>query len=612
MTEMTAPRDADADADAAPVEHDRDASFLEAARRAAAASLKKQNARAHARRERAAAKRAVIANSGIINSPVTTLGPIDESHAVHGAGGSTGVIAAAAPNGVVRKVTRARLDTARVRTTDASRGQNETPGDATPTLVRGREGASAIVDGADPIGVTALLVESALGHEGAFETVFCGYADGSVRSFHRPTDSSSEEIRSSSSSREPRSGWTETRRVHAPEGWNDAAGSVRIIKRVGSGRDDAGRLFVAYDNGSWTRFVFRKGEWSLLETPVLGPHPDFANAFRLKPQMRGNKWCGKKARCGAMCHVSLNDGTDGVLYLSSPVHGEHCVYRWEIPKAVCDSIPVSPPTPEPLSPCKTPQDLKNKSGTTTDSHEESSWEKFKRDVWGVVTKMDKHSDTVTSIAPFPALGSDSIISGGDDACVCVWTNTDMTPEPTHIGDSHSSKMYPACVAKAPAAVRAVAVSPDASTVFTAGGDRNVHAWTVARGHRKECGADVKLVYTRSFAGGHEGFVTALATLGGGNRCDFLLSGSEGGIKGDMWTPGDGGVKVWRVSDGYCTQSADTMRCDGTCTALVVRTDGAGRAIGVLRGGTDGAVVEWAVEWGLGGGRGDFPRGFLSK
>ena len=97
MTEMTAPRDADADADAAPVEHDRDASFLEAARRAAAASLKKQNARAHARRERAAAKRAVIANSGIINSPVTTLGPIDESHAVHGAGGSTGVIAAAVP-----------------------------------------------------------------------------------------------------------------------------------------------------------------------------------------------------------------------------------------------------------------------------------------------------------------------------------------------------------------------------------------------------------------------------------------------------------------------------------------------------------------------------------
>jgi hypothetical protein len=24
------------------------------------------------------------------------------------------------------------------------------------------------------------------------------------------------------------------------------------------------------------------------------------------------------------------------------------------------------------------------------------------------------------------------------------------------------------------------------------------------------------------------------------------------------------------------------------------------------------VVEWAVEWGLGGGRGDFPRGFLTN
>ena len=182
----------------------------------------------------------------------------------------------------MRKVTRARLDTARVRTPDASRGQNETPGDATPTLVRGREGASAIVDGADPIGVTALLVESALGHEGAFETVFCGYADGSVRSFHRPTDSSSEEIRSSSSSREPRSGWTETRRVHAPEGWNDAAGSVRIIKRVGSGRDDAGRLFVAYDNGSWTRFVFRKGEWSASGDARARPAPRLRQ--RLSPK----------------------------------------------------------------------------------------------------------------------------------------------------------------------------------------------------------------------------------------------------------------------------------------------------------------------------------------
>ena len=34
---------------------------------------------------------------------------------------------------------------------------------------------------------------------------------------------------------------------------------------------------------------------------------------------------------------------------------------------------------------------------------------------------------------------------------------------------------------------------------------------------------------------------------------------------------------------------------------------------MLRGGGDGAVVEWDVEWGVGSGnRRDFPRGFLTQ
>ena len=40
-----------------------------------------------------------------------------------------------------------------------------------------------------------------------------------------------------------------------------------------------------------------------------------------------------------MCHVDTRDGTvGGVLYLSSPVHGCARVYRWEIPRAVCDVV----------------------------------------------------------------------------------------------------------------------------------------------------------------------------------------------------------------------------------------------------------------------------------
>lgn len=631
----------------AVAEDDGDVAFLEAARSAAAASLEKR--RAHLRAREARARSATVATRA------PNLGSIDESRVVNGDGRTDTIAGASNASGVARKVVaRASGGVDRLAGTPAShrrgdgnenarddgKNANKTAlgDDVSPALVRGREGARAVVDGSDPIGVTAVFIETdRVSAGGAFETIFCGYADGSIRRFHRPAPAS--ETVGNARGKTTRAGWTELDAVHAPEPWNDAAGSVRIIKRVGSGRagkaDDeggGGRLFAAFDNGSWVRFEMTRGQWRLVETPVLGPHPDFANAFRLRPQLRGNKWVSKRARCLAMCHVDTRDGTDGVLYLSSPVHGEHCVYRWEIPRAVCDvvaeaeaeanaSASVEPPsTPEhktavgdvtECAPAKEP------SVATAD--DPGAWERFKLDVWGVATKMDRHADAVAAIAPFPALGPDACVTGGNDGLVCVWSNVLNTRVGGETGDSHDAPLYPAGAVNASAAVRAIAVAPDASTVFTAGSDRNVQAWAVHRKHRKGHGADVRLVYTRSFAGGHEGFVTALAVLPGRraagqrSRCDFLLSGSEGGTKGDLFVPGDGGVKVWRVADGAEVQTADTMKKEGTCEALVVRTDRDGGAIGVLRGGGDGAVVEWDVEWGVGSGnRRDFPRGFLTQ
>ena len=290
---------AETDGDANPAassgavaEDDRDAAFLEAARSAAAASLEKR--RAHQRAREARARSATVA------ARAPNLGSIDESRVVNG-DGRTDTIAGASNGGVARKVVaRASDGVDRLAGTPASHRHGDENGnakddenanktalgdDVSPALVRGREGARAVVDGSDPIGVTAVFIETDRVAAGAFETIFCGYADGSIRRFHRPAPAP--ENVGNARGKTTRAGWTELDAVHAPEPWNDAAGSVRIIKRVGSGRagkaDDeggGGRLFAAFDNGSWVRFEMTRGQWRLVETPVLGPR---YGTWRFKP-----------------------------------------------------------------------------------------------------------------------------------------------------------------------------------------------------------------------------------------------------------------------------------------------------------------------------------------
>ena len=568
----------------AVAEDDGDVAFLEAARSAAAASLEKR--RAHLRAREARARSAAIATRA------PHLGSIDESRVVNGDGRTDTIAGASNASGVARKVVaRASGGVDRLAGTPAShrRGDEDENArddenanktalgdDVSPALVRGREGARAVVDGSDPIGVTAVFIETdRVSAGGAFETIFCGYADGSIRRFHRPAPAS--ENVGNARGKTTRAGWTELDAVHAPEPWNDAAGSVRIIKRVGSGRVEGGggRLFAAFDNGSWVRFEMTRGQWRLVETPVLGPHPDFANAFRLRPQLRGNKWVSKRARCLAMCHVDTRDGTDGVLYLSSPVHGEHCVYRWEIPRAVCDVVAEAEAEADAESASRrTPLRRRNirrrwrqpgaqnalrrrnppslQQTTRARGRGSSSTCGASRRRWTATPTPSPPSPPSRRSAPTPC------VTGGNDGLVCVWSNVLNTRAGGETGDSHDAPLYPACAVNAAAAVRAIAVAPDASTVFTAGSDRNVQAWAVHRKHRKGHGADVRLVYTRSFAGGTRVSSPrsrfSRGSLGRGaagqrSRCDFLLSGSEGGTKGDLFVPGDGGVKVWRVADG---------------------------------------------------------------
>ena len=165
-------------------------------------------------------------------------------------------------------------------------------------------------------------------------------------------------------------------------------------------------------------------------------------------------------------------------------------------------------------------------------------------MWGVATKMDRHADAVAAIARLPALLADAGHVAGNAGLVCVWSNALNTLVGGATGDAHDAPRVSRMRrerGRSGASHRTVAA--DAPRCSPPAADRNVQAWSVHRKHRKGLGADVRLVYTRSFAGGHEAVVTALAVLPRGSlgrgaaaaaRCDFLLSGSEGGTKGDLF------------------------------------------------------------------------------
>lgn len=108
----------------------------------------------------------------------------------------------------------------------------------------------------------------------------------------------------------------------------------------------------------------------------------------------------------------------------------------------------------------------------------------------------------------------------------------------------------------------------------------------------------------------------------------MVSGSEGKA-GGFWLKGDGGVKVWRVSDGQCVYTASHQTGDITAFQVSRRRRafaglsagvgvgvgvgaGAGSSAeatststsrsdepevsGVMSASKDGTVVEWEIDW----------------
>ena len=354
--------------------------------------------------------------------------------------------------------------------------------------------------------------------------------------------------------------------VHPPDGWRGCAGGVRLLAQLPDDADErlndqtadtdgirtrarTRRVFAAYDNGSWARLRRdARGNGACLRRPrgrtPSSPIPLGSFRFASVRVVRA-----RPPRVGAVRLAS--DGA--ALYLSSPVVGEHCVYRWDLP-------PESEEEETPL-----------RGGRRSRKH-----------AWGSVTRLELHTDAVRCLAELPAAISRNVglVSGGDDCVVAAWRPR-FDPTASRIVDM-------ACVnhTRTPAATRALAISLDGCRLFTAGADKNVRAWDTS---------DVDgrgFVLLRAFLGGHAGFVASLAIVDPSNPT-HVVSGGEGN-PGGFWRTGDGCVKVWRARDGKCLQTVAAH--DGDVVSLETRIKPATRtetrtiASGAGKGGDEKDVA----------------------
>ena len=347
--------------------------------------------------------------------------------------------------------------------------------------------------------------------------------------------------------------------VHPPDGWRGCAGGVRLLAQLPDEDDDAEigqqhrmantdgirtrartrRVFAAYDNGSWARLRRdARGEWRVSSSSP-GPHPEFADPARLVPLRERSRRARRPPRVGAVRLAS--DGA--ALYLSSPVVGEHCVYRWDLPPESSEEGDAS--------------GKGDASGREARFGEgDAAREALGTHAWGSVTRLELHTDAVRCLAELPAAISRNVglVSGGDDCVVAAWRPR-FDPTASRIVDM-------ACVnhTRTPAATRALAISLDGCRLFTAGADKNVRAWDTS---------DVDgrgFVLLRAFLGGHAGFVASLAIVDPSNPT-HVVSGGEGN-PGGFWRTGDGCVKVWRARDGKCLQTVAAH--DGDVVSLETR------------------------------------------
>ena len=473
---------------------------------------------------------------------------------------------------------------------------------------------------------------------------FCGREDGviAVRPFfpderkQNPSSSSADEKRRSPLST-PYAAQDVHQDVPPPSEWNGAAGAVRFLRAFpaeeeeelarrrerNAPEENTSSLFAAYDNGSWARFVPDPLDGWVVSSCAPGPHPDFADVFKLRPARERSRWANRRAKIGAACL----DAAGRELFLASPVLGESCVYRWILPSATTarsattaalarrslaggkknetrgdgggggvapeDALAGPPSAPAASEASSSP------SGPPRRRRE--SWETLKASTWGDVQRLERHTDAVMCLAPLPGGG---FASGGNDARLVAWRPSAEVSEGGGGGGGErgggsfvSGGVRVVRETKSGGAIRALAISPDATRWFTAGSEGNVRAWDASDLEGRG------FVLLRAFRGGHQGFVTSLAILPPRSAPDesdadadakgaalYVVSGSEGS-PGGYWSKGDGAVKVWRVGDGACVCTTPAKQSGDVVAVRPV----ASRSV-LACAASDGTVAEWDVLW----------------
>lgn len=383
--------------------------------------------------------------------------------------------------------------------------------------------------------------------------VFCGMSDGKVVAYPLEGDDTAKG----------------TKMCIAPPSALQNQGAARHVAVADCDRNEYLPLgiCVVYDSGAFAKFKFLDENNSYTPINFSAPHSTFADTNKGQVNRQRSRW-HTNARHTIGGALLTKDGK--TLFIASPVLREHVVYKWNLPIG------------------------KQSEDSFGDLNDELKF--------GTLERLEKHVDKVTCLAFY----GNGLVTGGNDKQLVAWRARGESPRalkeetlkigPETLTSVSETLSKPSLVSarsvKAPGgAIRALTVSADCDSIYTAGSDGAVRAWDVS-----DVFGVKGFVLLRTFLGGHDGFCVSICLL----NDQFVVSGSEAN-PGGFWVKGDGAVKVWRIASGKCVATKCAMDQKGDIVAIISSWAGVNndshstKNTSMLTASKDGKVAHWKVD-----------------